>query len=426
MISPRNMLAQSNLGLIPVVLLISVATLFRGGNRYAPLTVIEGLAIAAVALWGASLVMKGIAPKSLGSGANLWGRIALIAMPVWIAIVQLLPTGFGGGSVTPVATQASIFAAIPFVALFLAAQTFEEDDLETLFKVWIATALFQASLGLLQLTDAQALYFGGSMKTGVIGTFANRNHLANFLCMTIPLILYEMHKDSGSGSSKFIWLWGSAMFIVLAAVLATLSRAGISIAFVVSIIGLTTLFGKGRKKHSLRWNTAALIGTIALVLVAGGFDWLDRFESSQLDAAVEMRTLNRERAWQGAVDFWPWGSGLGSFGAVFPKYQPPQAALYFVEHAHNDYIQLIMELGIFFVIGILLIIWLTLRRLRLIFKDNSKKVSIGRINSQAVACGLGTVALALHGWIDFPMRIPANAMFGVFLLGVFLREPSRR
>jgi hypothetical protein len=41
----------------------------------------------------------------------------------------------------------------------------------------------------------------------------------------------------------------------------------------------------------------------------------------------------------------------------------------------------------------------------------------------ALACGLGLLATLLHAWVDYPLRIPANAMLASFLLGVVLREP---
>ncbi len=37
------------------------------------------------------------------------------------------------------------------------------------------------------------------------------------------------------------------------------------------------------------------------------------------------------------------------------------------------------------------------------------------------SCGLGVLAVLLHSWVDFNLRIPANAMLAAFLLGAFLR-----
>ena len=35
--------------------------------------------------------------------------------------------------------------------------------------------------------------------------------------------------------------------------------------------------------------------------------------------------------------------------------------------------------------------------------------------------GIGLLAVLLHSWVDFNLRIPANAMLAAFLLGVLLR-----
>jgi hypothetical protein len=37
------------------------------------------------------------------------------------------------------------------------------------------------------------------------------------------------------------------------------------------------------------------------------------------------------------------------------------------------------------------------------------------------SCGIGLLAVLLHSWVDFNLRIPANAMLAAFLLGVLLR-----
>ena len=41
-----------------------------------------------------------------------------------------------------------------------------------------------------------------------------------------------------------------------------------------------------------------------------------------------------------------------------------------------------------------------------------------------LCCALGLLALLLHSWVDFNLRIPANAMLAACLLGAFLRRES--
>ncbi len=66
----------------------------------------------------------------------------------------------------------------------------------------------------------------------------------------------------------------------------------------------------------------------------------------------------RQQVWldsSGAVtDFWLTGSGLGSFQHVFPIYRS-FGGVHAYTHAHNDYLQLLVELG---APGLLLVLWL--------------------------------------------------------------------
>jgi O-antigen ligase len=133
----------------------------------------------------------------------------------------------------------------------------------------------------------------------------------------------------------------------------------------------------------------------------------------------------REATWQGAMAYWPWGSGLGSYRWVFPAFHPPELGRYLVDLAHNDYLQLLMELGVWFVaIAGLAVALVAQRALALLRASRNRRGGWREADRLAVACGLGALATALHALVDYPFHIPANAMFAAFLLGVFLREPG--
>ena len=48
---------------------------------------------------------------------------------------------------------------------------------------------------------------------------------------------------------------------------------------------------------------------------------------------------------RGAIEFLPFGSGLSTFASVFPRFQVEVFGGY-IDYAHNDYLQLFMELGL--------------------------------------------------------------------------------
>jgi hypothetical protein len=96
----------------------------------------------------------------------------------------------------------------------------------------------------------------------------------------------------------------------------------------------------------------------------------------------------------------------------------------FAEHAHSDYVQLLMECGLLFVVLAGVALWLVWERSLNLVRHARSVQGLNASRRVKLSCGLGVLALFLHSWVDFNLRIPANAMFGAFLLGAFLR-PSR-
>jgi hypothetical protein len=83
-----------------------------------------------------------------------------------------------------------------------------------------------------------------------------------------------------------------------------------------------------------------------------------------------------------------------------------------------------MDLGWGAVLVAVLVIVLTGHQIRQLLSA----VKADRRLSTTVAvqwlAGVSALALMLHSWVDFNMRIPALAMTASFLAGVFLRDPG--
>lgn len=433
---------------VPLVLLASV---FRGGNRYLLLMLLEALAAALLLglAWRASQGgPAGGLPGALGRG---WGRVGLIALlgaPVWVALLQLVPLpadvwaalpgraeflGLPGAaapagvwraaSLSPEATWAAVMAGLPVVACLALALLASARQIETLCRLWVGVAVAQAVLGLLQLGPFNGLYFGLESPE-LVGSFASKNTYSNFLVMAIPLVVWEMGGRGGQegGRRQPNWLWGIALFLLLATLLAATSRTGIATGLLVALLAVALLPARGARRWAgLPWAFWGMAALIALALAAGGLAWLDRFEADRLVADDATRALMREGTWQGIVAFWPLGSGLGTYAGVFPRYQAPELGRHLIDLAHSDYLQLLMELGALGLALMAALIALLLRRAAQLARAGRRGWQPG--DAVAVAAGLGALAFGLHAWVDYPMRIPANAMFAAFLIGVVLRQP---
>ena len=123
-------------------------------------------------------------------------------------------------------------------------------------------------------------------------------------------------------------------------------------------------------------------------------------------------------SFRAALDFLPFGSGLGTYADVFRRYQV-EGLPGFVDHAHNDYAELFLELGVAGVAiaallgGAYLMRWAQLA-------PAWRQHGLGYLQ---VAAGIGMLAMLVHAWADFNFHIPANAIYFSFLAGVFFFTP---
>ena len=107
------------------------------------------------------------------------------------------------------------------------------------------------------------------------------------------------------------------------------------------------------------------------------------------------------------------GWGLGTFTTVYPHYRSFYTNL-FVNAAHNDYLQVLVETGL---IGFAAVVWLIVA----VYRTGLHNAD-GWNHSWARAFGLsalvGCTGLLIHSAFDFNLQIPANACIFYFLCAV--------
>lgn len=110
--------------------------------------------------------------------------------------------------------------------------------------------------------------------------------------------------------------------------------------------------------------------------------------------------------------FWT-GVGLGNFGTVYPRYQYQGAGD--VKHAHNDYLQIFCETGIFgFLFFVAFWVYFLVWGGRCILREH-------RSGERWLLAGLygGVLAFLLHQLVDFGFVNPSLATYEYLLAGVF-------
>ena len=108
-----------------------------------------------------------------------------------------------------------------------------------------------------------------------------------------------------------------------------------------------------------------------------------------------------------------WGWGLGTFPTIYPSYRSFYTNL-FVNEAHNDYAQLLVETGL---LGFGLMLWF-LVRLYQYGLPTSRRWEFKWDGAVSLAALLGCTAILFHSFVDFNLQIPANAALFYVLCGL--------
>ena len=430
------------------LLLFALAPIIRGGNRQVAMIGIEWLSI--LILWLVALTWLREADPADSHSAVLDLHLSewlLVMSPIVAALLQLSPLPValwsmlpGHGlyehvlssewrplTVTPDETRVSLMAGIPLVAAFLVARISSSKQIALLPPVLVLIAFVQAIWGLLQAGPFEGLYFGAEFAGSLIGSFANANHFANYIAMTLPLAVFVVYRSAPHrrlvGHQRTQWvavLWLVVLLVLVTAVLASGSRTGAAIGLMVTLVALLLALSAVSKASRKWYGLGALALVVAGLVVVGVNTLIVRFDASRLGSDGNFRWMLVVSSWQAALAFWPTGSGAGSYSAVYPAFEPP-GVRGFAEHAHNDYVELLMEFGFLFALFAALIAGLVVRQARSLWHRIKHAGRDADAAHMQLCCGLGILAIFLHSWVDFNLRIPANAILCACLLGVYLR-----
>ena len=121
-------------------------------------------------------------------------------------------------------------------------------------------------------------------------------------------------------------------------------------------------------------------------------------------------------------DFPAFGCGLGNFQHLYPKYQSEEVKQFFWDHAHNDYLEYLSEVGVIgtliILIGIGLFLIKVIKRWREREDPYVKGITLGGLTA--------LIAIIFHSISDFNLHIPANALLLSIILGLTYVTVHRR
>ena len=382
------------------------------------------LAFGAVEVWAKSIVEISAALLFL-----MWSLVAfrdpelkITWNPLVWPLIALL--ALGGAQLALHTTQYAFLTRVALLELgaytilfYLCTQAFRERrDLMRL--TWFLMALcFGASLfGIAQhFTSEGTIYWSRKLTSGgeVFGPYVNRNHFAGFVELTLPFGLALM---MFRGLRRDMFPLATLLTVVpIGALLLSGSRAGI-IGFVFEVAVLGLLSRARRSSSSSRLVAVGMLALACFALVAwlGAGKAVERFSGLRPgDVSISRRATMFRGGLHMFAAYPVIGAGMGTLVAVYPKYETFYDA-HIVDHIHNDYVELLAEMGILGGICGLAFLWILLRDGKRCFEADQGHFS------RAVHAGAVTAlsGLLLHSLVDFNLHIPSNAI--LFLVAAHL------
>jgi O-antigen ligase/tetratricopeptide (TPR) repeat protein len=346
-----------------------------------------------------------------------------ILSPARAAVLDTLgtltpPVKFAALSVSPGVTSEYLFRIIAYTLTFI-----------VVFDISRRSAKLRPWFSVIPLISIAALEAGWSLWQNaqgieVEGTYANRNHLAGMLEMALPLTLaygLALFQRARSGRTSNRSLVAACMVLAVAAgifgaLLSSLSKMGFIAAltgvFVMGLITIATRLRAWRKSLALVCMTALFLFVFIFVPPD---ELVNRFSGvlSDQQPAGEGRVPIGEDTLRLIAAYPLLGSGLGTYGTAFLKYQTSVVDFVFT-CAHNDYLQLTAELGI---VGFLLLVATGLPVLTTTFRAASSRAGPD-LRWLGTGCLGAFSAIALHSLADFNLYIPANALLLAWISGI--------
>jgi O-antigen ligase len=318
-------------------------------------------------------------------------------------------------SLDPEETWRSLLELVTGLAAFVGVSSLTTIYRARLIVIILCVAVASVVIGGLQAADTRPFIFLDSTQNGLpLGLFSNRNHQAIFLNIAIVLCGTQFNREY---PLKRHWsLCISLIGLLVAGVIGTQSRTGIAL-LLISVPAALALHS-GDKINS-RSAVYVLVG----VLLTGALVWCTSVGQSALDRfkSTDQSRLSYWADTKAAIaQYWPAGSGFGTFRDIFQSVESlSSVGPNFVNHAHNDYLELALEGGLVATLAAAAAAAFLVKEG--VLRIGRSKPGLERSLGQAGLVGIALILL--HSVVDYPLRmLSLMALFGT-LAGLLMRPP---
>ncbi len=371
------------------------------------------------------------------------------------ALAKRFPSDDRSGRATlslyPASTRRDLTLLALGAGVFVLGGVFFRSPLARIQLCWITAinGVALAFFGLVQqLTWNGLLYWQVPLEQGgqPFGPFVDRNHAGGFLTLclagAIGATIWRKRQISGERElssdnsylhtastwrralrsiARFLHRWDEASLIamllaafIFAGVLCSLSRGSVLSLIVAALVTSAVI---ATKRH----NRVYVVGIIVVMVCGVGvMSWVGMTGrlGARLATVVEREILTEGRVpnWYDGLkatrDFWPVGSGLGTFRYLYSLYEDRRSVGWYY-HAENQYLETLVEAGVPGLLLLMLLLGMVASSAWRLASDESAS----QVSWFGIAGIFAITGQALHSIGDFDLYMPANLMLLALFCG---------
>lgn len=297
------------------------------------------------------------------------------------------------------------------IVLFIAAECIREETDRKIFALaMIGFATLYAFFALAQSLTSEGKFFWvytPRFHGAIYGSYVNHDHYAGLMEMLVPFPLVVSMGHRLRGGKRALAAFSA---IVMAGTIFLSGSRGGMLSFGVEIAVFVALTLMQRRNSRVALGLIAVcIFVLAFLLFVGKGQVLGRLGDlgpgirwNMSKDCIRMFTHRPLLGW-----------GLGTFPTVYPAYRSFYTNL-FVNEAHNDYAQLLVETGL---LGFAVMLWFVMRLYQRGL-PTSDRWELRWDGAVSLAALLGCTGILFHSLVDFNLQIPANAALFYVLCGL--------
>jgi O-antigen ligase len=320
------------------------------------------------------------------------------------------------------ATWACLLALMPPLAIFLAALTTNPGGRWLIMAALLLGVIGNVMLGLAQRFEGpdSSLYLYEISNFGsATGFFSNRNNFAILLCVAVPVTWAVSHRlahrhDHG----RLLAIAGGAVMIaiIFVGLAVSGSRSGIVLGMLSLALSTAMIWSPSASRRSSR-GRRSLLATLGAALIIGQFGMIGILRIAETNPLTDYRAQISRVTLGAASDYLPIGSGFGTFQSIYAMHETPATMLSeYVNHAHNDWLELWLEGG--FPAAILMAAFVVLFLWQAARVWNPRGPYAPHVLPRAAS--IGVLVLLLHSVVEYPLRMPSLADIFALLMAIML------